>query len=602
MKRRNFLKGIFALSTATAIPSFLQASQSSDITLPEKSGLDRVITIINSDKRLKRRVSQADRDEAIECAKQMNRVILEGIIATGIANDKRLSIADVRELNDYIFHNYHDEWMLWHGDDEDGEETGFHKVVNDGARTKLFGKNALNRVFDSIYHLGFETHLKNRLLNEDGNKNASYKRVTQWLNALLRDELESGKLANPSIKEVVGETGTGLDRAIDIIYKDPGLQRRISTGDIREGAKSANIMNKLLIEAIDATDAGSAGYITKSEAKAINHYLVENYADIWAKAHGDDEKDREFGFHKVQKDGAKTKLFGKNAINRVFDGIYHLGFKTPYKNRLVNEDGNKNASFKRVAQWLTKLLADDLNNQKDDLKILIPLYSYPNWWDSQNYKWKQLIELKNKYPHAEITAIINPSNGHFRESNSDFEHGIKDLHDANIKMVGYVYTSYGDRSVDEVKADIEAWQEYYQDLGINGIFFDEVSTNKDKLEHYSQLSTIAKSRGFENIILNPGITTDQSYIDSGIATIVVSYENPHDKLLSNPPSSYNKPSKSTDLSLLIYEMEDNSVDDLIQFAREHKFEYIYFTEDGADGNPWDSVSSNLEEEIQKAME
>jgi len=602
MKRRNFLKGIFALSTATAIPSFLQASQSSDITLPETSGLDRVITIINSDKRLKRRVSQADREEAIECAKQMNRVILEGIIATGIANDKRLSIADVRELNDYIFHNYHDAWVVWHGDDEDGEETGFHKVVNDGARTKLFGKNALNRVFDSIYHLGFETHLKNRLLNEDGNKNASYKRVTQWLNALLRDELESGKLANPSIKEVVGETGTGLDRAIDIIYQDPGLQRRISTGDMREGAKSANIMNKLLIEAIDATDAGSAGYITASEAKAINQYLVENYADIWAQAHGDDEKDREFGFHKVQKDGAKTKLFGKNAINRVFDGIYHLGFKTPYKNRLVNEDGNKNASFKRVAQWLTKLLADDLNNQKDDLKILIPLYSYPNWWDSQNYNWKQLIELKNKYPHAEIIAIINPSNGHFSKSNSDFEHGIKDLHDANIKMVGYVYTSYGDRPVDEVKADIEAWQEFYQDLGINGIFFDEVATNKDKLEHYGQLSSIAKSRGFENIILNPGITTDQSYIDSGIATIVVSYENPHDKLLSNPPSSYNKPSKSTDLSLLIYEMEDNSVNDLIQFAREHKFEYIYFTEDGADGNPWDSISSYLEEEIKKAME
>jgi len=602
MKRRNFLKGIFALSTATAMPSFLQASENSNTSTLQISGLDKVITIINNDKRLKRRVSQEDRDEAIACAKQMNQIILEGIIATGIANDKKLSIADIRELNDYIYHNYHDEWIVLHGNDEDGEETGFHKVVNDGAKTRIFGKNAINRVFDSIYHLGFETHFKNRLLNEDGNKNASYKNVSKWLNALLKNELESEVLANPSIKEVVGETDTGLDKSIEIIYNDSGLQKHISTGDIREGAKSANIMNKLIIEAIDATQTGDAGHFTANDIKKINQYLVENYADIWTQAHGDDEKNKEYGFYKVQKNGARTKLFGKNAINRVFDGIYNLGFKTPYKNRLANKDGNKNASFKRVAQWLTKLLEDDLSNQKDDLKILIPLYSYPNWWDSENYVWKRLIELKEKYPHAEINAIINPSNGHFRESNSDFEHGIKDLNDANIKMVGYVYTSYGNRSIDEVEADIQAWQEFYQDLGIKGIFFDEVSTNQDKLEHYSKLSNIAKSKGFENIVLNPGITTDQSYIDSGIANIVVTYENPHDKLLSNPPSHYNKPSKSTDLSLLIYEMEDNSVDDLIKFAREHKFEYIYFTEDGADGNPWDSISANLKEEIEKAME
>ena len=97
------------------------------------------------------------------------------------------------------------------------------------------------------------------------------------------------------------------------------------------------------------------------------------------------------------------------------------------------------------------------------------------------------------------------------------------------------------------------------------------------------------------------MTTDQSYVDSGIANLIVSYENPNEELLTNPPETYNNPTKTTELSILIYEMEDDNVDDLIDFAREHKFSYIYFTEDGADGNPWDSISQYFEDEVEKAL-
>ena len=603
MKRRSFLKSLCSISAIGLAPTIGFAQEGlADITIPAHSGLDRVITIIQKDKRLNHRVSAADIAEAIDSAKQMNAIILEAIISTGVANDKKISTADTREINDYIFHNYNAQWIELHGNDEEGEETGFHKVVNDGARTRLFGKNAINKVFDSIYHLGFDSHLKNRLLNEDGNRNASYKKVARWLNSLLNEDLQSGVLANPEIKEVAGETGTGLDRIVEIIYKDRGSNRRISTGDMRVGANSANEMNKLIVESIQATNAGASGRFTVQNVKDMNAFLVENYADTWALLHGDDEKEgEETGYHKVQSDGAKTRLFGKNAINKVFDGIYHLGFATPYKNRLVNEDGNKNASFKRVAQWLNKLMADDLDNQKEDLKILIPLYSYPNWYEGDNYIWQKLLDLQSKYPNAQIVAIVNPNNGHFREKNSDFTKGIRDLIAAKIKVVGYVYTKYGNRATQEVIDDIEAWSRYYQEEGVSGIFFDEVSTNRSKLAHYTNLSSEARSRNLEFVILNPGITTNQEYIDLGIANVVVSYENPNRELLQNPPASFNTPSGSTELSLLIYEMEDNTVDDLIAFAREHQFSYIYFTEDGFDGNPWDSISRYLEEEISKMM-
>ena len=602
MKRRSFLKGLCVVPAIGLAPTFGFAEESSGIiTPPTSSGLDKIITIIQEDARLNRKVDASDIAEAIDSAQQMNAILLEAIIQTGVANDKKISTADTRELNDYIFNNYNAQWLELHGDDGEDEETGFHKVVNDGARTRLFGKNAINKIFDSIYHLGFNSHLKNRLLNEDGNKNATYRNIATWLDTLLKEDLESGVLANAEIQEVVAETGTGLDSVVDIIYTDVGLNRRISIGDMRIGADRANEMNKLIVESIEATNAGASGSFTVQNVKDMNTFLVDNYADTWAELHGDDEEGEETGYHKVQNDGAKTRLFGKNAINKVFDGIYHLGFETTYKYRLVNEDGNKNAGFGKIASWLNQLMSDDLDNQKEDLKILIPLYSYPNWYDGENYMWQQMLDLQSTYPNAEIVAIVNPSNGEFTEKNSDYTKGIQDLVSANIKVVGYVYTKYANRATETVVDDIEAWSTYYKEEGVSGIFFDEVSTDSSDLAHYSNLSSEAKTRGLDFVILNPGTTTDQAYIDSGIANVVVSYENPNRELLENPPATYNTATTSTELSLLIYEMEDDTVDDLIAFAREHKFSYIYLTEDGFDGNPWDSISTYFEAQISKMM-
>ncbi len=599
MKRRVFLQGLCSIPAIGLAPTLTFGDE---VTPPSSSGLDRIITIIKEDKRLNKRVSKEDIDEAISSAKRMNEILLEAIIEIGVANDKKISIADSRELNDYIFNNHYDEWVLLHGDDEEDNETGFHKVVNDGAKTKIFGKNAINRVFDGIYHLGFNTHLKNQLLNEDGNRNTSYKNIALWLDSLLREDLEAGTLANPNIKEIVGETGTGLDQIINIIYNDKGLEKKISIGDIRAGAYSANEMNKLIVESIEATNAGATGEFTKEDIKNINSFLVDNYLSLWANLHGEDKEDCESGFHRVQKDGARTKIFGKNAINRVFHGIYNLGFKTADKNRLINENGTKNTSFKKVAQWLTEIMRDDLDNQKEDLEILIPLYIYPTAKDSDgNLIWQNFIDIKNKYPNSQIIAIVNPNNGHFREVDNNYVDGIKKLVNADIKVIGYVSTDYANRLAEDVIDDIEAWSNIYKEYGVSGIFFDETAVDKDDLDYYSKLSSEAKNRNLSFTILNAGTTTDQSYIDSNIANIVVSCEYKYSKLKDNPPSTYNEPTKTTELSLLVYGMEDDKVDDLISFAREHKFKYIYFTEDGVTGNPWNTLSIYFEDEVSKSI-
>ncbi|MCP4943896.1 MAG: hypothetical protein GY924_18215, partial [Planctomycetaceae bacterium] len=225
--------------------------------------------------------------------------------------------------------------MLLHGDDEKGEETGFHLVQNDGANTRMFGENFVNTVADGIYHLGFEIDGDN-ILNEDGDANATLSDLADWLNYFYVDQ---------------GTTGTGLDEFVQAIKSDRGLSRKTEAEDINGGAEAANELNKILVEAIKSTGSATDNVISVEDIKEINAYMRENHLERWIELHGDDEGCAETGFHLVQNDGSSIRYRGDNLINTVIDGVYHLGFEIRGDN-ILNEDGNKNANLGDLATWL----------------------------------------------------------------------------------------------------------------------------------------------------------------------------------------------------------------------------------------------------------
>ncbi len=337
-----------------------------DIQLPEsplattQTGLDDLVHIITNDAGLSRRVPLEEINTAAVAADQMNHLILGAIVATGTANDGQLNAADLRDVNQWLRAHHAAKWIELHGDDEDGLETGFHLVQNDGATTMLFGTyNAVDTVADGIYHLGFEVN-GYRLLNEDGNNNASLESVAFWLSELLQEDLASGQLINPDIPLLPGgTTNTGLDQLVGIIVEDSGLQKYVATSEILAGAGYADQMNAIIVEAIRATGVANNGQINEADVREINSYIRAHHAQQWVELHGDDEDCEETGFHLVQNDGANTVLYNRNAVNTVADGIYHLGFEIE-GSQILNEDGNRNASLKSLAYWLSDLLRGEL--------------------------------------------------------------------------------------------------------------------------------------------------------------------------------------------------------------------------------------------------
>lgn len=223
------------------------------------------------------------------------------------------------------------------------------------------------------------------------------------------------------------------------------------------------------------------------------------------------------------------------------------------------------------------------------LKILLPLYIYPNWYNKDKYVWQQVMAAAKK---VSIVAIINPNNGpNNAPPNADYQQGIEDLHQAGVKLIGYVPSNYAKREIQTVKADIDLYIKHFK---IDGIFIDEAANTQDKLNYYQQLYQYIKSKSKSYYtIVNPGTDTDESYISQPVADVTVTFEN-YQKVWNNyHPPAYTKNYSPQHFAALVHTTANRKLMKIaLDRAVKYNFGYVYITNDSTDSvnrNPWDSL-------------
>jgi hypothetical protein len=159
--------------------------------------------------------------------------------------------------------------------------------------------------------------------------------------------------------------------------------------------------------------------------------------------------------------------------------------------------------------------------------MLLPLYVYPG------SSWDQIVTAASK---IDIIAIINPNSGPGSSASSTYVTYMNRLDAAGVEQIGYVYTSYGDRAISAVKADIDTYKNKFPH--INGIFFDEASNSASDISYYRELYNYVLSKGFTHSILNPGVVPAQGYVD--ISTNIVVFEDYGSSVNSKSYSSFVK--------------------------------------------------------------
>jgi Spherulation-specific family 4 len=216
--------------------------------------------------------------------------------------------------------------------------------------------------------------------------------------------------------------------------------------------------------------------------------------------------------------------------------------------------------------------------------IIVPGYFYPSpttLWDSAS-----------STSGAVSYIVANPANGPGTALDGAYASAIARAQAAGVRVMGYVHTSYGQRSLTAVKADIATWKQFY---GVTDIFFDEASDSSQYLSYYQGLADVVHATPGAKTMFNPGTNVDQGYM--AMADIVNIFEGTASDLARFSPASWVASYPKSRFSYLVYGVTSSSsmTTLLTQTAAMHAG-YVYITNDILP-NPWDTLPSYWTTEV-----
>lgn len=216
-------------------------------------------------------------------------------------------------------------------------------------------------------------------------------------------------------------------------------------------------------------------------------------------------------------------------------------------------------------------------NTTSNQKIAIPSYFEPG------AKWTQ---MQNAYPTVG-RAVINPISGPGENTDPVFAQQVRRAQAAGLTVLGYVHTSYGKRSKEAVAADVD---KYYSWYGIDGVFFDEASTDcQYATSYYADLYNYIKAKGSESkVILNPGTQTRECYMD--VSDVVLTFEGSYRDYVNSysAPAWVGSYSRSRFWHLVYSTSTTKAMERAVMLSKSRGAGWVYVTPDVLP-NPWDTL-------------
>ena len=215
-------------------------------------------------------------------------------------------------------------------------------------------------------------------------------------------------------------------------------------------------------------------------------------------------------------------------------------------------------------------------------KMFIPAYFYPGpLWDQATAAAATVG-----------TMVMNPASGPGVSSNSDYVTAVNNAQAADIKVIGYVHTSYGSRDAAVVKAEIDSYKAWY---GVSGIFLDEVASGAALIPYYQDLADYIRATAGTFVALNPGTIPDQGYMSVGDTVVVFEGTYNTYKNWSRPVWATQYPA-SKFVHLVHATVGTTKMKNAINWSHNRLAGNIYVTHDLLP-NPWDLLPSYWSSEL-----
>ena len=259
-------------------------------------------------------------------------------------------------------------------------------------------------------------------------------------------------------------------------------------------------------------------------------------------------------------------------------------------------DTNVKAYFDKIITSGSSLLPASPTNTTG--YFYIPLYRIANY--------QTIASEKQAHSNLKFVVEINPNSGPGDAQDSRFTTAMAAMRSAGIEVItGYVPTYYA-KALSGIGSPytgivytpqvIESYiDKYIQWYAVDGISFDEVSTSTDPavLSFYQQIVDYARSKGLAIMQANPGTSAPEQYIqmfDNSIVSETAAY--PSETYLQS--ATYYGKYSVTKFALVVHSSQLDET--WIPIAKKY-VSYIYLTDDGPDGNPYDELPTYLDREL-----
>jgi hypothetical protein len=184
--------------------------------------------------------------------------------------------------------------------------------------------------------------------------------------------------------------------------------------------------------------------------------------------------------------------------------------------QILNSLRGKGSSLRRYRRPMVELLEDrTFMSNTPTASLLVPAYFYP----VANGGWDRMAAAAEVAP---VTAILNPDSGPGSSADPVYAAAINKLRGDGGRVVGYIHTSYGKRPLAAVEAEVNAYASFY---ALDGFFVDEMATTSAEVTYYQALYAFIKTLNANyEVIGNPGTSTQQTYLTSPAADVLVDFE------------------------------------------------------------------------------
>jgi hypothetical protein len=211
------------------------------------------------------------------------------------------------------------------------------------------------------------------------------------------------------------------------------------------------------------------------------------------------------------------------------------------------------------------------------LQIAIPLYI----WPGEGTEWSQVVAAGTAVSY--IVANAGDPGGPGPSTDTTYTTAISNAHQVGQKVLGYVDTSYAERSLGTVKSEIDQWYSFYP--AIDGIFLDLTPSGATRIaDYYKPASDYIRAKpGAHVVIINPGQPQfDEAYM--ALADVAMSYENPYGSSSDGyAPNEYSAPSWMSKYAAqrfwhVVLEVGDKTtMQSVIELARTRNAGHVYVT-------------------------